>query len=522
MKKIYSIIFVGASLLVMNGCIDSEDEITAELLKDVDSGETLQITSGSADFSNYIAIGNSITAGLMDGALYNGGQSRSYPNLMANQMLPAGGGSFNQPDINSQDGFNILASDPGNGVIVGRFVLDTSIPGPVTLPNGDITSVLTPYTGSVNNFGIPGARVVDLVSDLYGTPDVTGDGFPEGNPFYVRIASNPIGPGGSTVLGDAAMAGGSFVSFWIGQNDLLGYLASGGTSEDVTDNPAAIANPSSLTDEVNFTGALGAVVATLTSGGQEGVIANLLDASFSPFFRAVPYNALPLDQATADLLMFGPSGTGADGFLGFNAGLDQLAGLGAITQADADSRKISFVAGQNALLIEDDNLLDISVFNPALAGRGQIRQITSTELVLLTAATVIGTTPDGFPPTAIYGASLGMPDNLVLTADELTLHATRLAAFNGIIADVASVNDLATVDMYNLFIGIALNGGIEAGGQMLAPDFSPNGIFSTDGVHPNPRGQAIIANAFIDAINNKYGSNLQEIDVLNLPGVSTL
>ena len=115
MKKIYSIIFVGASLLVMNGCIDSEDEITAELLKDVDSGETLQITSGSADFSNYIAIGNSITAGLMDGALYNGGQSRSYPNLMANQMLPAGGGSFNQPDINSQDGFNILASDPGNG-----------------------------------------------------------------------------------------------------------------------------------------------------------------------------------------------------------------------------------------------------------------------------------------------------------------------------------------------------------------------------------------------------------------------
>jgi lysophospholipase L1-like esterase len=56
----------------------------------------------------------------------------------------------------------------------------------------------------------------------------------------------------------------------------------------------------------------------------------------------------------------------------------------------------------------------------------------------------------------------------------------------------------------------------------LKPDFSPNGIFSTDGIHPNARGQAIIANKLIDAINAKYGSTLNQVDVLNLPGINLL
>ena len=52
---------------------------------------------GNADFSNYVAIGNSLTAGYADGTLYREGQINSYPNMLATQFKLAGGGNFKQP-----------------------------------------------------------------------------------------------------------------------------------------------------------------------------------------------------------------------------------------------------------------------------------------------------------------------------------------------------------------------------------------------------------------------------------------
>ena len=63
--------------------MDSEDELKAELLANVDSGEGAQVSAGSANFSKFVSVGNSITAGLMDAALYNAGQARSYPKLIS-------------------------------------------------------------------------------------------------------------------------------------------------------------------------------------------------------------------------------------------------------------------------------------------------------------------------------------------------------------------------------------------------------------------------------------------------------
>ncbi|GBL35587.1 hypothetical protein EMGBS15_11820 [Filimonas sp.] len=49
------------------------------------------VSSGEADFSRYVAIGNSLTAGYTDGALYKDGQINSYPNMLASQFMQAGG-----------------------------------------------------------------------------------------------------------------------------------------------------------------------------------------------------------------------------------------------------------------------------------------------------------------------------------------------------------------------------------------------------------------------------------------------
>ena len=59
--------------------------------------------SGTADFSNYIAVGNSLTAGYSDNGLYAESQEQSYPNLIAQQMYEITPSEFLQPDI------------PGNG-----------------------------------------------------------------------------------------------------------------------------------------------------------------------------------------------------------------------------------------------------------------------------------------------------------------------------------------------------------------------------------------------------------------------
>ena len=43
--------------------------------------KNISVTSGNADFSHYVALGNSLTSGYRDGALYKEGQLESYPEV---------------------------------------------------------------------------------------------------------------------------------------------------------------------------------------------------------------------------------------------------------------------------------------------------------------------------------------------------------------------------------------------------------------------------------------------------------
>ena len=61
------------------------------------------------------------------------------------------------------------------------------------------------------------------------------------------------------------------------------------------------------------------------------------------------------------------------------------------------------------------------------------------------------------------------------------------------------------------------NGGIVANGQTMTSTFITGGMFSLDGVHPSPRGNALTSNKFLEAINSKYGSNLQGVNIGNYP-----
>ena len=63
------------------------------------------------------------------------------------------------------------------------------------------------------------------------------------------------------------------------------------------------------------------------------------------------------------------------------------------------------------------------------------------------------------------------------------------------------------VDVATIFDDV-LQHGITLGGITLTTDLLTGGLFSLDGVHASPIGYAVVANAFIDAINATYGGSI--------------
>ena len=74
------------------GCNEPED-----VLKDTNleaKAELPALIAGSADFSNYVSLGASFTAGFTDNALFIKGQENSFPNIMAKEFAKIGSGAF--------------------------------------------------------------------------------------------------------------------------------------------------------------------------------------------------------------------------------------------------------------------------------------------------------------------------------------------------------------------------------------------------------------------------------------------
>ncbi|MEM1337501.1 MAG: G-D-S-L family lipolytic protein [Bacteroidota bacterium] len=502
MKKLFALLPFVALLFV--ACED-DDEGTAMQME-----EPVVITSGSADFTNYVALGNSLTAGFSDNALFAMGQEASFPNMLASNFALAGGGDFTIPFMADDLGGATLGGMQilGNRLILS-FVTGSPTPVPVdTMTFG--TEISQTLTGPFNNMGVPGAKSYHLLAPGYG--NVLGVAAGTANPYYARFASSPD----ATILGDAAAQSPSFFSLWIGNNDVLGYVTAGGAGADQTGNldPSTYAGPD-ISDPNVVAGSIDAILQTMTSNGAQGVIANLPDVTSIPFLTTVPYNPVPLDQATANVLN--------EAYAAYNGGLQLAAapvaagGLGLITPEEAARRTIVFQAGAtNAAVMIDEDLTDLTFVNPALIN---MRQTTPEDLIVLPASSFIGTLANPADPTSINGVAIPLSDQWVLTPEEQQVANTALEAYNQLILGLSQQYDLAFVDANALLIELRDSGFALSDGSVVTADFGTGGGFSLDGVHPSPRGYAILANAFVDAINAKYGSNLPGVDPLDFTGL---
>jgi hypothetical protein len=473
---------------------------------------------GSADFTKFVSIGNSLTAGFQAGALFTEGQENSYPAIMAEHFAYVSDNDpFDQPTVNgSVNG----CSNPTGGCSLGRFILydadgptgpksagpapagTPGMPAPYNTTAADHGLALAPFTGdktALNNFGVPGIILAQALTPATGGPPPPAPN-PAYNPYFARFAITPSADGltGSTIMSDALSKNPTFVSFWLGNNDVLGY-AVGGAS-----------NPAILTPAATFTAQYGAAIdAILALPNVEIVVGNIPNVTTIPYFKLVPYNPVVITDA-------GQIDAINAGYAPYNAGLDAAFTGGAITAEERDKRKVSFAVGQNPVVIEDESLTNLSGL-----GLPNYREATAQDLVVLTAGSYIGTLVGG-DPTKINGVTVPLADQWVLIPTEITEITTRINDFNASIAAKVSANSsrIALADIHAKFTELASSpSGLVVDGVVIKSTFAPpNGIFSEDGVHPNNKGSAYIAKIFIQAINAKFGASVPEPNISKYAG----
>jgi lysophospholipase L1-like esterase len=462
MKKI---VFFILSLALLSACKQKINEFNAD--------------KGSADFTKYVSLGNSLTAGYADGALYKSGQENSYPNILAKQFTTVGGGTFIQPLIETEDGIGINQTPVGiylTPKMVLKILPDmdcsgTPIPGSYSLkpdllthtPDqaayGAILAARPLNPGPYNNLGVPGAQLQHLFFKGYGSS--------MGNPYFARFASNPL----ASIIDDAMAQQPTFFSLWIGNNDVL---------------MSALAGTSALITPVDtFAKYYPLAVGALLNSGKspKGIVATIPDVTSIPFFTTISsqlkYNNVVLTAVQAGQLnaVYGAMG----------------------------HPEITWVAGPNSFVIRRED--------------GTWVHMGPTDLFLLTMPTdsiqcrgmgIIDTT---VTPYRLYP----IPGKYVLDASEQAALQGAVDAYNVIIKQTATATGVAVVDMNQVLKNFA--SGMQFDGIKFNTTFIQGGLFSTDGIHLNPRGCAITANYFIQAINAKYGSTIPQVSVTDYHGL---
>jgi lysophospholipase L1-like esterase len=182
---------------------------------------------GGELFAQYVAIGNSITAGFQSGGINDSTQLSAYPVFLAQQAGVMGG--FGVP----------LLTGAGCAPLAAPFSTER-VPPRVPVPVA--CARITPVSSRVNNLAVPGA-VLGSGTDIV----------PAANALTTLIL------GGRTPADWLDLLRPSLVSVWLGNNDALGAALSGNTAA-LTPVAAFQTNLDQLATRVQNSGAQDAIL----------------------------------------------------------------------------------------------------------------------------------------------------------------------------------------------------------------------------------------------------------------------
>ena len=381
--------------------------------------DAVGLTNLNSDiFRSYVAIGNSITAGWQSGGINDSTQQQAYPRLLATQM----GTPYKYASL----------VNPGCPAPVANFQTQAKVGG-TTAP---ACSLRTPasVTDILNNVGVPDARVLDPISPT-------------------TVASNALTTfilGGKTQVQRALDARPTFVSVWIGANNVLQAAYTG-----ILVPRAGVSN-GIVGTQAEFQASYDAMIKQLLDSmpGLKGVLIGVPDAS-----------AIPLMSSAALI-----------------ASSAQIQGA------------MAAVAGKPVAV--DPNCV------------GSTALVTTPLLLNLIKA---GTHPPVItcqPSPADTSNTVG--NLFILDATERAQLSAFIAGLNAYIKGKADAIGFAYWDPNPTLTGIR-NTAQSLTFPNFAATGTFGTAFSLDGVHPSAEGQKLIANNLITVVNSKYGTTLKAI-----------
>ncbi len=222
-----------------------------------------QTDTGNADFTNYVSLGDSLTAGFMSGGLVEDVQAHSYPLHIFVQATSRPASAFEQPTV-SAPGIPALLQLNSLAPLIVAPAGGIGSPTNLTLPR--------PYS----NMAVPGAEVDDVLNTVT-----------DGGGLHDLILR-----GLGTQLQQAVALGPTFATVWIGNNDALAAATSGVVIEGVT-----------LTSAANFEQKYRAIVGVLAGAGVQMALGNISDVTAIPFVTTIA--PIVVNPATSQPVLIG-------------------------------------------------------------------------------------------------------------------------------------------------------------------------------------------------------------------------
>lgn len=377
-------------------------------------------------FRTYVAMGNSITAGYQSGGILDSTQRESYAFYLAQQM-------------HTTYQYQKLI---GTGCVapVANFQTQARYNGASATACGGIAPSSYRY---VNNVAVPGASIIDA----------TNNNTAATNPLTLLLS------GGKSQVSRMLDASPTFLTVWLGNNDVLGAATTGLMSPaSVPLGPGQTVASAGITPVNVFTQRYQTMVDSIKLAPRlkGGVLIGVADVSNIPYLFSGALLNVPQVKGAIDAAVGGP-----------------------VTVVNCP-------ANTNALIgIQIINLL-----------RG-IRLQGGTPT--LSCAKITGQTVVG--------------DVFVIDEAERTALTTALAGYNAFIQQKATELNFAYVDPNPLLAAqrAGANPAVPAFPNLADPTNTFGLLFSLDGVHPRRPAHKLIANALIEAINAKYGTTLAQV-----------
>ena len=372
-------------------------------------------------FKSYASLGNSITAGYQSGGINDSTQKQSYAVLFA----AAAETRFAIPAL----------AMPGCAPPVDNFNTQTRVT-PAGYPASTSTScylrVTSSVTPAVNNVAVPGAASVDPTA-------------------LTSANSNALTTfilGGFTQDQRALLVNPTFLSVWIGNNDILANALSGCLVPTASCIATGVTSQATfMTNYNNMTKGL-KTSATL----QGGVLFAVINVTNAPLLFH------------ANLLNLSPAVRGR---------FEAAAGTAVSVDASCDNA-IPLISFQMASYIRAGTLPPVVICKKG-----------------------------------VLPAPVG--DLFVLDSVEVPAAVTAVTNFNVYIKAKADTLGWAYVDMNPTLLALKTAGAIPPFPDLTQPTKPFGDYFSLDGVHPSALAHKTVANLMIDSVNAHYGTALPAV-----------